>query len=149
MFKELILAIIIGAILGLGLTGGYLSMQHRNNPPQKEQIITEPTLVPTSNQQPDSNSEKTIDNNIKINSPENNSLLNSDKTDISGVTSKNSNIIITTQTKSFIGKSDETGKFKIPITLENGFNMVKITSVDSSNNQKDTSINITYSTAKI
>ena len=149
MFKELILAIIIGAILGLGLTGGYLSMQHRNNSPQKEQIITEPTLIPTSSQQQISDSEKPIDNDLKVNSPENNSLLNSDKINISGVTSKNSNVIITTQTKSFIGKSDEIGNFKVPITLESGFNIVKITSIDSSNNQKDTLINITYSTAKI
>jgi hypothetical protein len=151
MFKELILAIIIGAILGLGLTGGYMTMQHKNETPKKDQVIVEPTLIPTTTDQQPSTSNKSEEktDTIKITSPEDNALLTSDKTSISGTTSKNSNIVITTPSNSFIGKSDESGNFKIAVTLDSGLNTVKITSIDADNNQKDTSINITYSTAKI
>lgn len=149
MFKELILATIIGAILGLGVTGGYLTSQQKNQSTHEEQIITEPTLIPTSSQTQPAFSSEEKTGTVNITSPENNALLTSNKTSISGTTSKNSNIIITTSTNSFIGKSDENGNFTIPITLDNGFNIIKITSIDTNNTQKDTLINITYSTAKI
>ena len=150
MFKELILAIIIGAILGLGVTGGYMTMQHKSETPKEKSVITEPTLIPTI---PDNNSNtkeisKTSEE-ITITSPEPDSLLSSEKTSIIGISPKNSNIIIVTPTSSFIGKSDDKGNFQIPITLDSGLNLIKITSIDQENNQKDISINITYSTAKI
>jgi hypothetical protein len=148
MFKEFILAIVIGGILGLGVTGAYLSMQHKNaNTKNNETIIVEPTLIPTSINQNLSTEEKK--ESITITSPENNALLSTSKVSITGTTTPKSNIIITTTTNTFIGKSDETGNFKIDINLETGLNIIKISSVDSDNNQKDTSINITYSTAKI
>ena len=151
MFKELILAIIIGAILGLGITGGYMTMQHKSEPPKEKPIITEPTLIPTN---ADANSPKTqtvtpVPEAITINSPEPNTLVASDKLSISGIAPKNSNIIIVTPSNSFMGKSDDNGKFQIAITLDSGLNIVKITAIDQENIQKDTSINITYSTAKI
>ncbi len=149
MLKELILAVIIGAILGLGVTGGYMTMKSKNNPPKTNQITAE--SIPTSviNQEEQLLESDKKDDILKIISPENNTLLNTDKTSISGTTSKDSNIIITTATNSFIGKSDKDGNFKININLESGLNNIKITSIDSDNNQKEISINITYSTAKI
>jgi len=150
MFKELILAIIIGAILGLGITGGYMTMQHKSEVPKEKTVITEPTLIPTI---PDNNSntKETAKSpeEITITSPEPDSLLSSEKTSIVGISPKNSNIIIVTPTNSFVGKSDDKGNFQIPITLDSGLNLIKITSIDQENNQKDMSINITYSTAKI
>jgi len=148
MLKEFILAIIVGAVLGLGLTGGYLTMHQKNKPIKRnESVITEPTLIPTSTDQ-NLNAENE-NNSIEITSPENNSLLASSKTTITGTTTPKSNIIIATSTDTFTGKSDEDGNFEIDINLDTGLNIIKISSIDSDNNQKDTSINITYSTAKI
>lgn len=148
MLKEFILAIIIGGILGLGVTGAYLNMQHKNeNPKNNEAAIIEPTLIPTSTNQNLSTEEKK--ESIIITSPENNTLISTGKTTITGATTPKSNIIIATATDTFTGKSDETGNFKININLDTGLNIIKISSVDPNNNQKDTSINITYSTAKI
>lgn len=151
MIKELFLAIVIGAVLGLGVTGGYLTLNKKNEPVKKENaVITEPTLVPTTaatDNTSDNNQEK-IDS-IKINSPEDNSLLSTDKTDISGITTPNSNIIIVTASNTFIGQSNDSGEFNIPIKLDTGLNIIKISSIELNGNQKDNQINITYSTAKI
>jgi len=149
MFKELILAIIIGAILGLGITGGYMTMQHKSEAPKEKPIITEPTLIPTISDNNSTTNETKSSKEITITSPEPDSLLSSEKISIIGTSPKNSNIIIVTPTNSFVGKSDDKGNFQIPITLDSGFNTIKITSIDQENIQKDTSINITYSTAKI
>jgi hypothetical protein len=148
MLKEFILAIIVGAILGFGFTGAYLSMHQKNETPkQNESIITEPTLIPTLANQNSTTKEE--NRSINITSPENNSLLSSSKTTITGTTTPKSNIVIATTTNTFTGKSNEQGNFEIPINLEAGLNIIKISAIDSENNQKDTSINITYSTAKI
>ena len=48
-----------------------------------------------------------------------------------------SNIVIATSIETFVGKSDEKGNFKIPITLESGLNIIKISSIDQENNQKE------------
>ena len=149
MFKELILAIIIGAILGLGITGGYMTMQHKSEPPKEKPIITEPTLIPTDTNSPKAQNTTPAPEAITISSPEPNALVTSEKLSIAGIAPKNSNIIIVTPSNSFMGKSDDQGKFQIAITLDSGLNMVKITAIDQENTQKDTSINVTYSTAKI
>jgi hypothetical protein len=75
--------------------------------------------------------------------------LATEKTDISGVTTPNSNIIIATASNTFIGQSSDSGKFSVSIKLDSGLNIVKVSSIEANGNQKDTQINITYSTAKI
>jgi hypothetical protein len=150
MIKEILLAAFIGGILGLGITGGYVTLQNKNTSIKANQkaVITEPTLIPIQSEPSTKTDNKTVDN-IKINSPEDNSLVSSDKTNIAGVTIPNSHIIIATSNNSFIGQSDDQGKFNIPISLNSGLNIIKISSIDTNNNQKDTQINITYSSAKI
>ncbi len=149
MIKEYILTIVISALLAFGITGGYLSIHQKSSTTKINKntaIITEPTLVPTVANQPTIEPKK---DSLEVTSPENNILLSTEKTTIIGTTTVNSNIIIATAKNTFTGKSDNNGKFEIPITLETGLNIIKISSIDSSNNQKDTTINITYSTAKI
>ncbi len=149
MIKEILLAAFIGGILGLGVTGGYITLQNKNVSAKNNQkaIITEPTLIPT---QPQSLLKETQNfDNIQINSPEDNSLISSNKVDINGITIPDSHVVIATASKSFIGQSDTNGQFSIPIILDSGLNIVKISSIDKNNTQKDIQINITYSSAKI
>ena len=149
MIKELFLAIIIGALLGFGITGGYLTL-HQKNQPQQPVIITTPTIIPTSTPSlltPEDDNTKT--NKLTITSPEDNLLVSSSSLKIIGNTISNSQIIINTPTQNFIGQSDQDGLFTIPIKLESGLNIIKISAIDSDGNQLDTELNITYSTAKI
>ncbi|HOR02057.1 MAG TPA: hypothetical protein PKZ92_02255 [Candidatus Woesebacteria bacterium] len=150
MIKELILALIIGAILGLGVTGSYLNYKGKRNPPSDKPLITEPTLIPTISTAPaiEENQEET-NNPLTIISPSDNSLVSSANLSISGTTTPDSQIVIATATTVFTGQSDTKGKFSLPIKLESGLNIIKISSIDPQNNQFDYQLNITYSTAKI
>ncbi|MFA5749680.1 MAG: hypothetical protein WC895_00455 [Candidatus Shapirobacteria bacterium] len=146
MIKELFLAIALGALLGLGITGGYMALNQKNTKENKPEI-TEPTVIPTITGiiQTDSNSSNKLD----ITSPENNLLVSVAKINIIGTTSINSQIVINTISKTVIGQSDDKGNFNIPIELNAGFNIIKISSIDSTDNQSDSQLNITYSTVKI
>jgi len=149
MIKELFLAIALGALLGFGITGGYLAL-HPKNPPQNNTatVIVEPTVIPTitgTNSQTNS----TPSSQLSITSPEDNLLVSTAKINITGTTTANSHIIINSQSQTFIGQSDTSGNFNISITLDSGLNIIKISSIDSTDNQLDTQLNITYSTAKI
>jgi hypothetical protein len=81
MIKEILLAAFIGGILGLGVTGGYVTLQNKNVSTKNNQkaVITEPTLIPTQPESLMKIDNKTTDN-IKINSPEDDSLVSSEKT---------------------------------------------------------------------
>ena len=150
MIKELFLAIIIGALLGFGITGGYLTL-HQKNQPQQSVIITTPTIIPTSAPElptfEEENSNST--NKLSITFPEDNLLVSNSSLKITGNTISNSQIIINTSTQNFMGQSDQDGLFTIPIKLDSGLNIIKISAIDSNGNQLDTELNITYSTAKI
>jgi hypothetical protein len=150
MIKELFLAIVIGAILGLGLTGGYLTLNKKNQ--SKNTVkISQPTTIPTPtiNITSDQNNDKQNTNKLFITSPEDNLLVSKESIDIIGSTIVKSKIIINTATKNFVGQSDDKGNFNVTIKLDTGLNIIKISSIDTEGNQLDTEINITYSTAKI
>jgi len=148
MIKELLLAAFIGGILGLGITGGYITLKNKNVQ-TNQTVISEPTLVPTQTETNSESADNQIIDSIQINSPEDNSLISAAKTTISGKCSANSHIIIATASDSFVGEADDQGNFEIPIEVDAGLNLIKISSIDSNGDQKDTEINITYSTAKI
>lgn len=148
MIKELLLAAFIGGILGFGVTGGYLTLQNKNSNSKPNTVITEPTLIPTQTETPPETEIKPVEG-IQIDSPENNSLVTTSKTDLTGISTPNSHIVVVTPSNSFVGQSDSQGKFNISISLDSGLNLIKISAIDTDGNQKDTQINLTYSTAKI
>ncbi len=150
MIKELLLAIIIGALLGFGVTGGYLTL-HQKNQTQVPVIISQPTTIPTLTvtNTSDSGIDKTTNDKLTIVSPEDNLLVFKENINIAGNTTNNSQIIINTATENFIGQSDQNGAFDIPIKLQGGLNIIKISAIDVDGKQIDTELNVTYSTAKI
>lgn len=146
MLKELILAIIVGALLGVGLTGGYLALNKKkvspdNNPP----VITSPTLIPDSNDSQDSSKEDLL----VIDSIEDYDIVSKEKLEISGTFTPDSIIIITLGDDIFSDSTDDQGKFQFDLSLDSGLNIIKITAIDSQDNQLEKTLNITYSTAEI
>lgn len=150
MIKELLLAIIIGGLLGFGVTGGYLTLRQKNQT-QDPVIISQPTTIPspTTTNTLTSDIDKTTNDKLTIVSPENNLLVFNENLNITGNTTSDSQIIINTTTDNFTGKSDQKGYFDVPIKLQGGLNIIKISAIDIDGNQLDTELNITYSTAKI
>src|ERR1035437_3361665 len=98
MFKELFLAIILGALLGFGITGVVLALknsQKTSSTPSstvKNQPITSGTIAPQPSENP-SNLD-TNNHQITIESPVNESIVANSKVTIKGSTSPQSSLII-------------------------------------------------------
>lgn len=155
MIKELFLAIALGALLGFGVTGGYFALKNSSKPSSQGQ----PTPIPTLAENPESKSENTSSDssstlttatgsNITINEPSDNSIVSTSKLTISGTTSADSTVIAITPLGDFSTLSDKNGKFEIQVNIELGVNLIKITSVDPEDNQSESQLTVTYSTAQ-
>jgi hypothetical protein len=152
MIKELFLAIILGAILGFGLTGGFLALNKNKLNTSASTIKKETVLTPTPeiSQSPTPTIVQKSDGSLTINSPENESVVNVSKTTIKGSAPSNNIIIIQTPTKIYNSTADNSGNFSVDIALESGVNSIKITSIDSQTNEtSESDLLVTYSTAKL
>lgn len=152
MIKELFLAIILGAILGFGLTGGFLALNKNKSNTSTNTVKKETVLTPTPeiSQSPTPTVIQKSEGSLTINSPENESVINTSKTTIKGSTSPNDIVIIQTPIKIYNSIADNSGNFNVDITLESGVNSIKITSVDSQTNEtSELDLLVTYSTAKL
>ena len=147
MLKELFLAIILGALLGFGITGGYLALDKKNNSNKNPPVVTSPT--PISNEDNSKIIEETKDDNLSFDSLEDNDIVSKEDLEITGITSPDSFILASLNEKTFDTKSDKNGKFNLSVKLESGLNIIKITVIDTVNQQIEKTLNITYSTAKI
>ena len=152
MIKELFLAIALGSILGFGVTGAFFALNKNKNTPKQNSIEISPTPTITDIQMSTQTTTPGLsqtDSSISITSPENNAVLSNSKISIKGDSKPNSLIIISTPTKTFSGKANANGVFSISIELDSGLNLIKINSIDSEDNQYETELSLTYSTAKI
>lgn len=155
MIKEFLVAITMGLLLGFGLTGGYFAFNKSKN------TTTSPNPTPTISDITDTgeitgsatpttgDTQSTSSHQITIDSPINNSIVNTAKVTIKGSTSAKSTIIITTPVKIINSSADNAGNFSIEIDLESGANNITIDSINEADNQAQTKLLITYSTAKI
>lgn len=147
MFKELFLAIILGALLGFGITGGYLAIDKKNKPEKTQSVITSPTPI-TDDTTKDIVEKK--DEGLTIDSLQDFDVVSQENLEINGITTLPNSTIIATLGEIIVNnKSDKDGKFKLEIELESGLNIIKITVIDPNNNQFEKTLNITYSTATI
>lgn len=153
MFKEIILAIVLGALLGFGLTGGYFAV--KKNPSTQVGNVT-PTISITKSEPTSTTATPTStptidnsDNQITIDSPENESIVSNSKVTIKGTCNSKSTVVVTTSTKNYTTRADNAGNFNIEIEVETGTNQIQIDAIDPSDNQSTIKLLITYSTAKI
>lgn len=154
MFKELLLAIILGALLGFGVTGGIIAYKNSKSSPSTPPENAQPTVSNTSPITPNlstvpSSPLDTNNHQITIESPQNEALVANSKLTIKGSTSPQSNLIISTPTQTYFATADNAGNFNTDIDIDSGVNQIQIDSIDSQDNQATTQLIITYSTAKI
>lgn len=152
MFKELILAIIFGGLIGFGATGTFIALKKKpptevnNSTTQisvtpiisqtEEQAKVTPTIVPTNN-------------TLNIFEPQNESVVSSSKVTIKGQTDNNAIVIITTIDSSYSITADSSGNFDTSINLSPGINDIKVTSISPTDVENNTELFVTYTTAKI
>jgi len=151
MIKELFLAIILGGLLGFGLTGSYFALKPTKNSQPPSPAIT-PTPIAT-NISPiiisPTPTEPTNSLKLTIDTPLNQSIVATSKIELQGSSSPDVVIIIQTPTRTYQTNTDKNGSFTIEVDLESGANVIKATAIDSELNQTNISLLVTYSTANI
>ncbi|HSV94674.1 MAG TPA: hypothetical protein VLH94_01685 [Spirochaetia bacterium] len=135
MRKEVILAVIIGVLLGgvilyginLANTSSKLNFSNRGN----EENISKATPTPI----------KKSDNQVIIITPQENSVVTESQITLKGSAKPNSSIAIISESDDLIVQSDNDGNFSSEINLINGENAITVTAVDDQ--QATTSASIT------
>ena len=143
--KELFIAITLGAILGLVVTGGFVTLNKKN----KDQNFTQANITPTVSVSPDiSSSEENNQNEITLKSPQDLVVYNTTSILLKGITNPESTVIVTTPVKSYNFQTDKSGNFSESIDIDSGINIIDITSIDANDNEAKKQITVIYSTAK-
>ena len=145
MKKEILIAIIIGFILGLVITFGIWTA----NRSLQENTQTQTTEVNES--QPIVETSPTEEGQISliISSPENNTIVNQAKVEISGQTVAQATVIILFEEGEEVFQVDEKGEFSQEINLVGGANEIKITAFDAEGNETNKTLNLVYSSVEI
>ncbi len=144
MKKEILIAIIIGFVLGLVITFGIWTA----NKSLKEGSTNQPqeTVENNNNPTPTQTQEKM---QLTIISPEDNDLVNQEKVQIVGKTSPGAEVAAAYPDGEKIIEADENGDFTLDITLVGGGNEITISAFDNQNNEISKTLNLVYSTAEI
>jgi len=148
MFKELILAIIFGGLIGFGATGTFIALKNKNVP-KINNSATEITVTPIISQAQVSPTISSSNATLNIFQPQNESVVTDSKLILKGQTDNSAVVIITTTDSSYSLNADSSGNFDTIINLTPGINHLKITSISTTDIQKDAELFVTYTTAKI
>lgn len=138
MRKEVLVAILIGAILGGAVAFG-IWRANLLLVPKKEAVQTQQTPSPGGSTTQETSS-------LIITQPENNSILSEGKVTIKGAATPNSTVVILTNSKDLITKADKDGAFEQEVELEGGPNEITVTAYDDSGNETTQTLTLVYST---
>lgn len=123
MKKEVILAIVIGLVMGLFITYGiYLSQR------SKEQAQTITTTEELEVEEPTPGPE--INGKLTIFNPEDEIITDSQTTQVTGKTNPNAFVIVFVNNDPIILQADETGSFSKEVSLDSMANLIKIHAID-------------------
>ncbi len=120
MKKEIVVAILIGLVMGLFITYGvYYAQQSKNIDPE--------ATVANLDQQP---VETTVTNGkLAIHSPEDEIITTEQTIKVAGHTSPNTHIVIFNNNSPVLSQADETGNFAKEISLEPLANIITVHSI--------------------
>lgn len=148
MKKELVIAILIGLLIGFGLAAGFwsktktssikLGFLQKNNQ-QKNDNITTVTPKPTI--------EKDKEVQLKIINPENEIVHEEEDLTVQGKTNPNATVVVIWEEGEDILVANDDGSFETKITLIGGENKVKVTAYNDNGDKTSQTLTVTYSTA--
>ena len=143
MRKEVLIAILIGFGIGLIITFGVITAKSAINQNQ-EKIIGAVTPSAEVIASPEKSTHK-----ITLSQPENKSVVNSEKIEISGTTTPLSAVaVMTGSSGDTVTTADETGRFYQEITLTGGVNIVKAVSISPKGEKAENQVSVVYTTAE-
>lgn len=131
MKKEAFLAIVIGIIVGLGITYGIYQIRQRFTPEPESIIDGLTTPAPESSP---SGAEK-----LFITSPQNESVLYDSEITLSGTTLSQELVVIFVNEREYVTQADDIGAFAAKIQLDEGSNVIEVISIknDGTEEKKD------------
>lgn len=121
MRKEVLLAILVGASLGLLITFAVYRSQRNVSDAQKDQV-QDVISSHTADEQESSGQ-------LAITSPEDNLIIDSQRLIVSGNTQANNSVVIALNDLEIITNADESGNFSKEIRLDQGANVLSIYSI--------------------
>jgi hypothetical protein len=142
MKKEAIFAILIGIIVGLGITFGIYTIR-KNKTSEIDQQIQNLASTPTPAPEDNGNSK------LLITSPKDESILSSTSLRISGNAEPNEMIVIFINEKEYITQADSIGAFAKDVELDDGGNIIDVTSVATDGSQTTQTLNVVVSKASL
>lgn len=146
MRKEVIIAVVLGFALGLIITIGIWSANKAMKTQEETTDINgiQPTVT-TSSDNPDSTKTGL---SLAISKPEDETIINTEKTTVSGTTEPNTQIAIIAENNEYLLESDEKGIFAQEISLTSGTNEIMITAFADTGEEISKTINVLYSTSE-
>lgn len=143
MKAEKLILSIVAVLVGLLAAGGafYLYQMTKQVPPPKAQpvtIKTTPTAKPTP---PDTNL-------LTVDSPKDEEVFDKKIITVSGKTTSDATIIVTTEDGDQVVKPTSTGDFTLTQTIGDGTNMIQVTAVYQNGEEKRVTRTVTYSQEK-
>lgn len=146
MRKEVIIAIVIGFVVGLAITFGLWTANKTFRP--SEVATEEPEETAPENEiSPTPTPEPVI--TLEISSPENNSILNKDEVNLIGKSVPGSVIAIISEKGENVVETEADGSFEETINLVNGTNEIKITAFTANGSEVSRNLNVVYTTQEI
>lgn len=143
MKKEVIIAIIIGLLIGLIFTLGISTANKALNQQKAKKLTTQESgnSLNSSN-----NNQK---KNLTVTSHENFDLINQSDLTLSGIAWPNAVIALMTETQTKLTQADSEGIFTFTLNLIKGFNEIALIATDETSTTQTQNLVLTYSTSKI
>lgn len=139
MRKEVILAVIIGVLLGGVILYGINLANNSSSTDNEEDELNGNSQIspsPTSG----------LENQINFISPLNNSVVTDAQITLKGTAKPNSNVAIITENDDILTVVNATGNFSSTINLTNGENIITVTTVDENQATSSSSITVIRTT---
>ncbi len=137
MKAERIILSLIALFVGLLVAGGafYIYQMTKQIPQDKSDTITiksHPTPTPNSHDY------------LTVDSPKNEDVLDRKTITISGKTLPGSTVIISTESDDQVVKPTATGTYSVTATIDNGVNLISVTSIFPDGTEKKVLRNVSY-----
>ena len=149
MRKEILAAILVGFALGLVITFGIWSANKALvNTGGGKTVENQEAKTPAGNISPSENPQATPFS-LAISKPEDESIINTNKVTVSGITEPLAQIVIIGEKGEDILEADEKGIFTSEVSLVSGTNEITVTAFSKNGDEVSKTLNIVYSTAEI
>lgn len=139
MKKEVVVAVLLGLILGLIITYGVYRAQFSSSSEQEK----------TLKQSPEPTTSPELLSSLVIHSPADESIVDTKEVTVAGTADPNNFIIIFTNDASTITSADTTGAFSVKTSLEAGSNIIEVNSVNEDGQTVTQELVVIYTTQNL